>query len=226
MNGDSSKLPVPAGTVDAVVTDPPYFDFVHYSELSDFFFAWLSPALRNRYSWMAREDSSDPGEVQHKDPLVFARQLASVFTEACRVLKDDGVLAFSFHHSRAEGWAAIYEAVSKAGLAVVAAHPVHAELRTSSPKSSAKDPISLDAILVCRKKVFARSNSLTTEDVGLVVDGLSSRLQAAGMRISAGDRFVIGAAQTLIAHAADDLSFDEIKNNLDVVRITVGLGTS
>ncbi len=37
MNGDSSKLPVPAGTVDAVVTDPPYFDFVHYSELSDFF---------------------------------------------------------------------------------------------------------------------------------------------------------------------------------------------
>ncbi len=226
MNGDSSKLPVPAGTVDAVVTDPPYFDFVHYSELSDFFFAWLSPALRNRYSWMAREDSSDPGEVQHKDPLVFARQLASVFTEACRVLKDDGVLAFSFHHSRAEGWAAIYEAVSKAGLAVVAAHPVHAELRTSSPKSSAKDPISLDAILVCRKKVFARSNSLATEDVGLVVDVLSSRLQDAGMRISAGDRFVIGAAQTLIANAADDLSFDEIKNNLDVVRITVGLGTS
>ncbi len=40
LNGDSSKLPVPAGSVDAVVTDPPYFDFVHYSELSDFFFAW------------------------------------------------------------------------------------------------------------------------------------------------------------------------------------------
>lgn len=66
MNGDSSKLPVPAGTVDAVVTDPPYFDFVHYSELSDFFFAWLSPALRNRYSWMAREDSSDPGKFSIK----------------------------------------------------------------------------------------------------------------------------------------------------------------
>jgi putative DNA methylase len=43
LNGDSSSLPIPDASVDAVVTDPPYFDFVHYSELSDFFFAWLSP---------------------------------------------------------------------------------------------------------------------------------------------------------------------------------------
>lgn len=222
LNGDSAKLPVPAGTVDAVVTDPPYFDFVHYSELSDFFFAWLSPVLRDRYPWMAREDSSDEGEVQHKDPRVFARQLASVFTEACRVLKDDGVLAFSFHHSRAEGWAAIYEAINKSGLAVVAAHPVHAELRAASPKTAAKDPISLDAILVCRKKEFALHQSLTINDVRSTVDTLSNRLQAAGLQISDGDRFVIGAAQTLIARAADDLSFDDIKVDLDAIRLAVG----
>ena len=151
LNGDSSRLPLPTSSVDAVVTDPPYFDFVHYSELSDFFFAWLSPVLKDRYPWFSRLDSSDSGEVQHKDPRIFARQLASVFTECGRVLKDDGVLAFSFHHSRAEGWAAIYEAITTAGLAVVAAHPVHAELRTASPKTAAKDPISLDAILVCKK---------------------------------------------------------------------------
>lgn len=195
---------------DAVVTDPPYFDFVHYSELSDFFFAAI-PALRQRYPWMAREDSSDQGEVQHKDPRVFARQLASVFTEACRVLKDDGVLVLSFHHSRAEGWAAIYEAINKAGMAVVAVHPVHAELRAASPKTAAKDPISLDAILVCRKKAFALKKSPALQDVRQAVDALAGRLQAAGLRISAGDRFVIGAAQTLIARATDDLGFDEIK---------------
>jgi putative DNA methylase len=40
LNGDSSTLPIPDASVDAVITDPPYFDFVHYSELSDFF--WLS----------------------------------------------------------------------------------------------------------------------------------------------------------------------------------------
>ncbi len=221
LNGDSSTLPIPAGSVDAVVTDPPYFDFVHYSELSDFFFAWLSPALRQRYPWMAREDSSDQGEVQHKDPRVFGRQLAAVFTEACRVLKDDGVLAFSFHHSRPEGWAAIYEAINKAGLAVVAVHPVHAELRAASPKAAAKDPISLDAILVCRKRVFAAHQPGTLQDVRLVVDAVATRLEHAGLRISVGDRFVIGAAQVLIARATDDLSFDEIKVDLDLMRSAV-----
>jgi putative DNA methylase len=84
LNGDSSKLPVPTKSVDAVVTDPPYFDFVHYSELSDFFFAWLSPVLRDHYPWMDCKDSSNPGEVQHKDPRVFARQLAAVLSEADR----------------------------------------------------------------------------------------------------------------------------------------------
>ncbi|KWV14806.1 hypothetical protein ISN34_03995 [Xanthomonas translucens pv. translucens] len=221
LNGDSSTLPIPAGSVDAVVTDPPYFDFVHYSELSDFFFAWLSPALRQRYPWMAREDSSDQGEVQHKDPRVFGRQLASVFTEACRVLKDDGVLAFSFHHSRAEGWAAIYEAINKAGLAVVAVHPVHAELRAASPKAAAKDPISLDAILVCRKRAFAVHQAGIPQDVRQVVDALATRLEDAGLRISVGDRFVIGAAQVLIARATDDLSFDEIKADLDLMRLAI-----
>lgn len=221
LNGDSSKLPVPTGSIDAVVTDPPYFDFVHYSELSDFFFAWLSPALRQRYQWMAREDSSDQGEVQHKDPSVFARQLASVFTEACRVLKDEGVLAFSFHHSRAEGWAAIYQAISDAGLAVVAAHPVHAELKAASPKSAAKAPISLDAILVCRKKAVALERSAATHDVRGAADQVAERLEAAGLRISAGDRFVIAAAETLIARACDDLSFDAIKVELEATRVAL-----
>lgn len=220
-NGDSSKLPVPDRSVDAVVTDPPYFDFVHYSELSDFFFAWLSPALRDRYPWMDRADSSDLGEVQHADPRAFAHQLAAVFTESCRVLKDEGVLAFSFHHSRAEGWAAIYEAINKAGLAVVAAHPVHAELRAASPKMAAKDPISLDAILVCRKALFSRYQPHARHDVRHVVDAVSARLEDAGLRISAGDRFVIGAAQILVDRSGDGLSFDAIKAELEAVHLLV-----
>lgn len=222
LNGDSSCLPLPDSSVDAVVTDPPYFDFVHYSELSDFFFAWLSPVLKDRYPWFDQPDSSDGGEVQHKDPRVFARQLASVFTECGRVLKDDGVLAFSFHHSRAEGWAAIYEAITMAGMAVVAAHPVHAELRAASPKTAAKDPISLDAILVCKKRSTALAKCVETQDVVRRIEAVAHRLENAGLFISAGDRFVIGAAQTLIAKSMDALSFDEIKTHLEVVRRLAG----
>ncbi|WP_342316131.1 DNA methyltransferase [Lysobacter sp. FW306-1B-D06B] len=219
LNGDSSRLSVPAGTVDAVVTDPPYFDFVHYSELSDFFFAWLSPVLRDRYPWMAREDSSDQGEVQHKDPRVFARQLAAVFSESCRVLKDEGVLAFSFHHSRAEGWAAIYEAVSTAGLQVVATHVVHAELRSASPKSAAKEPISVDAILVCRKKSSVMRPRLGEANVYDCVRASASRLEHAGIKLSAADHFVIGAAYMMILGSIEGLSPEQVQARIDEVKV-------
>lgn len=218
LNGDSSCLPLPSASVDAVVTDPPYFDFVHYSELSDFFFAWLSPALKERYAWFDRRDSSDVGEVQHKDPRSFARQLSHVFMECRRVLKDDGVLAFSFHHSREEGWAAIYEAVTGAGFQVVAAHPVHAELRGSSPKNAARDPISLDAILVCCKNTQSKARDAAPDDIIKTTQRLAKTLCRAGMRISNSDRFVIAASQTLIAASAEALSFEEIKAALENVR--------
>lgn len=214
LNGDSSRLPVPDASVDAVITDPPYFDFVHYSELSDFFFAWLSPVLKSRYPWFNRADSSDEGEVQHKDPRVFAKQLASVFSECCRVLKDDGVLAFSFHHSRAEGWAAIYEAITSAGLAVVAAHPVHAELRAASPKTAAKNPISLDAIVVCKKRAPACAPQFDQRSIINRSAALASKLQDAGMSISTADRFVIVASQTLVALSNANAEFETVCNTI------------
>jgi putative DNA methylase len=215
LNGDSSCLPVPDASIDAIVTDPPYFDFVHYSELSDFFFAWLSPVLKSRYPWLARPDSSDTGEVQHKEPRTFARKLSKVFSECYRVLKNNGVLAFSFHHSRVEGWAAIYEAITSAGFSVVATHPVHAELRASSPKSAAKDPISLDVILVCRKRGQGAEYTYDENAVIKQTDFLVKKLESAGMKISMTDRFVIGASQMLILASSEMLSFDQIKNRLD-----------
>lgn len=217
LNGDSSQLPLPDACVDAVITDPPYFDFVHYSELSDFFFAWLAPVLRSRYRWFDRANSSDKGEVQHKDPRVFASQLACVFSECRRVLKDEGVLAFSFHHSRAEGWAAIYEAIASAGLSVVAAHPVHAELRAASPKNAAKDPISLDAILVCRKRGAARSSKF---DQRAIIDHsvvLTRTLQDGGMSLSKADHFVIVASQTLVALSNVDAGFETVCDTISEV---------
>ncbi len=217
LNGDSSHLPIPDASIDAVITDPPYFDFVHYSELSDFFFAWLSPVLKQRYAWFDRKDSSHAGEVQHKEPRIFARQLTSVFTECRRVLKEDGVLAFSFHHSREEGWAAIYEAITEAGLKVVAAHPVHAELRGSSPKNAAKSPISLDAILVCRKRGAVEARVPGDTEIVETTSELAKTLSLGGMNISQADRFVIAASQTLIAMSASGVPHQEARLRLEAV---------
>lgn len=218
LNGDSAALPLPDKVIDAVITDPPYFDFVHYSELSDFFFAWLAPVLRGRYAWFDKSDSSASGEVQHRDPQVFSKQLAAVFTECRRVLKDDGVLAFSFHHSREDGWAAIYEAITAAGFEVAAAHPVHSELRGSSPKNAAKDPISLDAILVCKKHTGFRGHSWRVESILETTGELAGRLMDGGIKISAADRFVIAASQVLIGASAEELSFQNVKLRLAEIR--------
>lgn len=220
LNGDSAKLPIPDASVDAVITDPPYFDFVHYSELSDFFFAWLSPVLRTRYAYFDRDNSSAHGEVQHKDPRAFAGHLARVLSEAARVLKSDGVLAFSFHHSRPEGWAAIYEAILKAGLTAVAAHPVHAELRSASPKSSAKNPVSLDAILVCRKSVGTMSIERDEATILAAAQAQATELQSAGIALSKTDRFVIAASHTLVQSSLTQERMETVVRRLE--RLQVG----
>ncbi|HEX7450355.1 MAG TPA: DNA methyltransferase, partial [Pirellulales bacterium] len=38
--GTSSQTGLADGSIDLVVTDPPFFDNVHYAELADFFYAW------------------------------------------------------------------------------------------------------------------------------------------------------------------------------------------
>jgi putative DNA methylase len=219
LNGDSAALPIPDCSVDAVVTDPPYFDFVHYSELSDFFYAWLAPVLQNRYPCFSRNNSAHLGQVQDKDPRAFARQLSYVFSECRRVLKDEGVLAFSFHHSRSEGWAAIYEAIITAGLSVVAAHPVHAELRASNPKSATREPISLDAILVCRKRQAAATPIYAESAIIKKAASLAHKLEMAELSLSAADHFVIAASQALISSSPEALSFERMEQRLESLRL-------
>ena len=221
LNGNSACLPLPDRVVDAVITDPPYFDFVHYSELSDFFFAWLAPVLKEHYPFFDREDSSADGEVQDKDPGTFARHLGLVFAECRRVLKDEGVLAFSFHHSRPEGWAAIYRALADAGLSVVAAHPVHAELRAASPKSASKDPISLDAILVCRKRATISPKRYSVPAILAQTRADSDTLSAGGLTLSGSDRFVIAAACALIAAGHENLTFEQMESRLEAIQLAL-----
>ncbi|MDJ0556932.1 MAG: DNA methyltransferase, partial [Microcoleaceae cyanobacterium MO_207.B10] len=205
-----------AKSVDAIITDPPYFDFVHYSELSDFFFAWLSPLLKDSYPEFSKCDSSDRGEVQDKDSHVFARQLGAVFSECRRVLKDDGVLIFSFHHSKVEGWAAICKAITIAGMVVVAAHPVHGELRAATPKKTTKAPISIDAILIC-KKYSSFDFYLDEQTIISKTKTLAKQLEDAGMSISAGDRFVILASQMLIPLSQQTRDFNSVCSLLEKV---------
>ena len=146
-HGDSGNTDIENLSVDMVITDPPFFDNVHYSQLADFFYYWLNQILNISDDETTRHEA----EVQDTDADKFSEKLCSVFSECNRVLKNEGLLIFTYHHSRHEGWTAVYEAIRKAGFICVQSYPVKAEMSVSVSVQQAKTPIHLDLILVCRK---------------------------------------------------------------------------
>ena len=66
--------------------------------------------------------------------------------------RDDGLLVFTYHHSRDDGWQALAEAILGAGFTVINSQLVKSEMAVATPKSAAKEPIAFDIILVCRKQ--------------------------------------------------------------------------
>lgn len=149
--GNSSLTDLNVDSVDLVITDPPFFDNVHYSELADFFYIWLKHIFGNNDVFEKRSTRT-VGEVQHTDASIFSNNLSEVFEECNRVLRAEGLLIFTYHHSRQEGWISILEALVKSGFVITVTHPVKAEMSAATPKHQAKEPIDLDIIVVCRKR--------------------------------------------------------------------------
>lgn len=196
--GDSSKTDVSDHSIDAIVTDPPFFDNVHYSELADFFHVWQAYILTSRNGDI-RSTRSDR-EVQRTSVDEFTSRLQDVWAECVRVLKPNGLLVFTYHHSRPEGWYSILKALTIAGLVIVATHPIKSEMSVATPKRQSKEPIDLDIILVCRKRI---SFSLGQTEGDILVQAIRCsrdqivRLQKVGRTLSRNDVRVIMMAQLI-----------------------------
>ena len=154
--GSSESIGIPSKSVDAVITDPPYAGNVMYSELSNFFYVWLRIALRTRYDYFKGETVPWKAEVienrsQKKGKEEFVEGLTRVFSEACRVLKDEGILVFTFHHKRIDAWALVLKAVLNSGFYISASYPVRSEMKASTHLHQMKN-ITMDMVLVCRKR--------------------------------------------------------------------------
>jgi putative DNA methylase len=197
--GDSARSGLSDKSIDLIVTDPPFFDNVHYSELADFFFAWQ----RLYQSVPGPADSTrNPAEVQDTDPDRFAAKLLAVFRECHRVLKDEGLLVFTYHHSRNEGWHALALAILGAGFLVVNSQPVKAEMSVATPKSQAKEPIQLDIIIVCRKRDTVATGTAATRPLEAAIEAgrvKLRRLADEGFTLSRNDRRVVLYGQLLTA---------------------------
>ena len=197
--GDSGSTDLPDRSVDVVLTDPPFFDNVHYSQLADFFYVWQRHILGengHRTSGTTRCER----EVQNARAEDFTERLAAVWRETHRVLKDDGVLAFTYHHSRAEGWRCVLQALMEARFAISAVQPIKAEMSVAMPKQQAKEPIDLDIILVCRKRAQLKTHRWNGDLWGTVAppaEAQVERLRASGRMLSRNDVRIIVMAQLL-----------------------------
>lgn len=199
--GSSDETHLPDRCVELIVTDPPFFDNVHYSELADFFYSWQS-LYRHGFINSART-TRNVREVQDADADSFAAKLRAVLTECCRILKDDRLLVFTYHHSRAEGWTSLVEAVIGAGFSIVNALPVKAEMSVATPQSQAKEPIQLDIILVCKKREQDTRGPLEASEAldqaaPKAIQKLR-RLMSVGLTLSLNDRRIVLVSQFISA---------------------------
>lgn len=216
--GDSARTDLPAKSVDLVVTDPPFFDNVHYSELADFFHAW-----QQLYFFDQGDPSSTtrrPEEVQDTDAARFSAKLRAVFLECNRVLRDRGLLVFSYHHSRNSGWTAVAEAVLGAGFSMVQSQPVKSEMSGATPKSQAKHPIDLDVLIICRKRADdVRQRRTAPGALEAAVETGRRRVErfsAAGRELSLNDVRVILLSQLLVELSAGR-NGSEVGRSLDLL---------
>lgn len=131
-------LPFRDGTVDAVITDPPYYNMIDYSDTSDLFHVWLKRALfdvlPDLFDVKGLQDKSEEIIVkrgnavgEHRTRDYYEAMLARAFGEARRVLRPDGHLVVVFGHSDPDAWLRLLGALQTAGFVVTSSWPSRTE---------------------------------------------------------------------------------------------------
>jgi adenine-specific DNA methylase len=175
--GSATDLNLPAKSVDAIVTDPPYYDNVMYGECSDYFYVWLKRSLRDTWPELCDLVLSDKESEAVANPSLFTdvatpkrgrkrgegktaadladeryeHLLTRSFREAHRVLKDDGVMTVMFTHKRVDAWDTLGQALLDAGFSIASSWPVHTESEHSLHQAK-KNAASSTIFLTCSKR--------------------------------------------------------------------------
>ncbi|MDS0297541.1 hypothetical protein NDI76_02140 [Halogeometricum sp. S1BR25-6] len=162
-NKTSERLKEEDESVDYVITDPPYYDNVQYSELSDFFYVWLREGLKQDFEEFqpelvpkAREIVSNRSAGKGED--FFIKSMTNVFSECYRVLKQDGEMVFTYHHNENEAWSVILESIIESGFTITGAYPVQSE-RDNNMHITNLDNSEYDILIFTNKE---RSSEETT----------------------------------------------------------------
>ncbi len=163
---DATVHPLPDEAAGVWFTDPPYYDAIPYSDLSDFFLVWLKRALpghpllrdpfdpANPLSPKTREavqDETKTCEGRVKDRAFFEETMGRAFAEGRRVLHEDGIGSVVFAHKTTEGWEALLAGLIRGGWTITGSWPIATEMGS---RLRARDSAALatSVHLICRPR--------------------------------------------------------------------------
>jgi len=196
---DACEHPLPNNSSGIWFTDPPYYDAVPYSDLSDFFFVWLKRALPGRPLLCDPYDPANPltpktreivqDETKSfkgdpKDRKFFEKRMATAFAEGRRLLMDDGIGCVVFAHKTTEGWEALLSGLINGGWVINASWPIQTE-QVSRPRARESAALATSVHLVCRPRSVEASVGDWTDvlrELPKRVGTWMERLQSEGVR--------------------------------------------
>lgn len=171
----ATNSPLSDDFVNAVVTDPPYYDAIPYSHLSDFFYVLLKRSLTALYPDLFSENVVDkvseivvdrPHSLSSslKDISFYESELCKAFIDANRVLRPDGIGVIVFASKTTASWEAILAAVVNAGWIITGSWPIDTEMETRvAAQGQARLASSIH--IVCRPRENP-DGSVRTGDIG------------------------------------------------------------
>jgi putative DNA methylase len=124
---------------DICLFDPPYFDYIAYDELSEFYRAWLNITRLGGRPLLPRGDEPTRS---------FGEEFGRCLKRAVRHIRPGRPLAFTFHSTSPAAWEAIGIGVDSAKLVVTGIWPI----RTDPHMGHHSDPgnCEWDLVVVCR----------------------------------------------------------------------------
>ena len=180
-------------TLDAVLTDPPYFGNVQYAELMDFCYVWLRRLIRSDTEGFAHSTTRNPQELTGNEEMGrgldhFAQGLSSVFQRMAKALKPGSPLAFTYHYNNLEAYHPIAVAILDAGLICSASIPCPAEMGASIHINGTRSSI-IDTIFVCRSTGTTPRKWIvdSIQDVADIVNDDLSKLRKGNVKPTTGD---------------------------------------
>jgi len=136
---------------DAVITDPPYYDNVIYSEVADYFYVWQKILLEDEYPGFDQEktpraESIVTNPYLGKTAEDFEHEMGEALAVINKALKKNGTLAFTYHHSDEESWGELLESLCNNGFEVTATYPINSDLT----KFISGEAVAFDIVIVAR----------------------------------------------------------------------------